>query len=331
MGDTADTPATAPDRVWRRGRAWRLAGALVGVVLLGAAARAVWMNADAFERVRTGLGGAPGSSVVLLAALPLVSWLLTTGVFVALFSARARVGVADMAALVGSSWLLNYLPLSPGLVARVAYQKRAMGIPVRISARVVVESIVAGLAGGAVLLAEIAGGARVLGAPLPPGVGGVLLCLGVLGLLGACARGWIPTLAGAGSLAVLLKYVDTLAWSLRYWTIFGVLGVPVSASQAVAIALVAQVSMLVPGLGNGLGLREWTVGLLASSLPAWWGVGGTGDGATEGGAGAGGAALALALAADLTLRAFEVGCAVVAGLWGGVRLARRRTGFVSRS
>jgi hypothetical protein len=297
-------------------------------VLLGAAARAVWMNADAFGRVRTGLGDAPWASVALLAALPLVSWLLTTGVFVALFSARARVGAADMAALVGSSWLLNYLPLSPGLVARVAYQKGAMGIPVRTSARVVVESIVAGLAGGAVLLAEIAGGAKVLGVALPAGAGGVLLCLGALGLLGACARGRVPVLAAAGLLAVLLKYVDTLAWSLRYWTIFGVLGVPVSASQAVAIALVAQVSMLVPGLGNGLGLREWTVGLLASSLPAWWGAGEAGGWAAVGGAGP---ALALALAADLTLRVFEVGCAVVAGLWGGVRLARRRTGFVSRS
>lgn len=326
MGDTTDTAAPTPATRWSRGRAWRLAGALLGVLLLGAAVRAVWVNADAFDRVRAGLADAPTPSLVLLALLPCLSWLLTTGVFVTLFAPRARVRATDMAALVGASWLLNYLPLSPGLVARVAYQKQAMGIPVRTSARVVLESILAGLAGGAVLLAEIAGGASVLGAPLPPGVGGVLLCLGALGLLGACARGWVPTLAAAGSLAVLLKYVDTLAWSLRYWTIFGLLGVPVSASQAVAIALVAQVSMLVPGLGNGLGLREWTVGLLASSLPAWWGAGGTGGGAIVAGP-----ALALALAADLTLRAFEVGCAVLAGLWGGVRLARRRTGFVSRS
>ncbi|MDX2130905.1 MAG: hypothetical protein SFY69_02485 [Planctomycetota bacterium] len=303
----------------RARRAWRIAGALAGLALLAAAVRAVWMNAAAFDAVRGALADAPAWRIALLGLLPVVSWMLTSGVFTALTTARHPVRTRYMAALVGASWLLNYLPFSPGLLARVAYQKRVLEIPVRTSARIVAESIVLGLAGGCVLLGELAWLPRTW-MLRGGGIGG--LSLGVLAgvLLAGALRGRVPVLGAAYGVALLLKYADTLAWSLRYWTIFALLGVPISATQAVAIALVAQVSMLVPGLANGLGVREWTVGLLAGALPAWmaWGAGASPD-------------VAVALSADLSLRALEVGAAVVVGAACAWRLARGRTRFAPRS
>ncbi|CAG0987502.1 hypothetical protein PHYC_02105 [Phycisphaerales bacterium] len=307
------TAEPANPRESRSRRGWRIAGFAIGVLLIAAAARAVWSRAGELQQVRESLGAESPARLLLLAVLPLASWLLTSGVFWCLTRPRAKVGAGEMAALVGGAWLLNYLPLSPGLLGRVAYQKAALGVPVRTSARIVVESIALGLCGGGLLLCEQIVSAR-MGKPGAIGLSLLLLALLSAGLF---RKGVVGPLIPAYACALVLKYVDTLAWALRYWMVFSVLGAPLTSTQAIAIALVAQVSMLVPGLANGLGLREWVVGVLAASLPTWFLI--------DPHPAAGAATVPLALAADMALRLSEVAMAVPVGLASAIYLSKRRS------
>src|SRR5690606_6920191 len=162
-------------------------------------------------------------------------------------------GLGEMHALIASAWLLNYLPLRPGLVGRIGYHRAVNGIPVKHSVRVLAESVVLGGLAIAVLLA-VALAARGL-APLPA----LLLAAAPAALALAAA---LP-LARAGPLAWRfaaawgLKYADMLAWAARYAVVFALLGAPIDAPSAVLIAAVSQLALLVPFTGNGLGLREW--------------------------------------------------------------------------
>jgi hypothetical protein len=97
-------------------------------------------------------------------------------------------------------------------------------------------------------------------------------------------------------------------WTLRYWVVFAIADSPVTMAQAAAVAAVSQVAMSVPLVGNGLGLREWAVGLLRASLPAWYGVA---------------AASSAGLTADLVNRAAELLVAVPVGLLCAAAVTRR--------
>jgi len=78
----------------------------------------------------------------------------------------------------------------------------------------------------------------------------------------------------------------------------------------VALAIVSQIAMLVPIAGNGLGLREWAIGLTAASL--------TGLDPQAG------------LAADLVNRAVEVLVAVPVGLLSARVVSRRLKATLER-
>ena len=108
--------------------------------------------------------------------------------------------------------------------------------------------------------------------------------------------------------AMGLRVADLIVWTLRYWVVFAIADSPVSMAQAAAVAAVSQVAMSVPLVGNGLGLREWAVGLLRASLPAWYGVA---------------AASSAGLTADLVNRAAELLVAVPVGLLCAAAVTRR--------
>lgn len=289
-------------------RRWRpVAGFVAGLILLAAA---VWAVAS---QDISGVWHAVATRarwVALVGVLALADWLLMSEVFHVLMKPYGVVSRREMRALIGASWLLNYLPMRPGLLGRVAYHKAVNGIAVADSARVVAANIGCGfVAMGLGVLVALA--PRIFGAPGAAVTVAAALAPAVL-IAAPLAAGLLrrPHLSSWG-LAALLRYVDLWVWAARYFTIFRVLGHEIDPGQALAVAVVSQAAGLVPLFGNGLGLREWAVGLTAASLPVW--MSGSGDLGREAG-----------LAADLVNRAAEVAAAVPVGLAGAWWLARRR-------
>jgi hypothetical protein len=287
----------------RRVRA--LLGFAVGILLL---ASAVWVVASrhndlghAMKAVRS----APRLMVGAAVVLPVLNNLVIAMVFLVLTRRYGRVGGVEMCALIAAAWLLNYLPLRPGLFGRVAYHRMVNGIRVRDSIRVMIGNVACGgvAVGAALLVVAVAGWRSASGFGALAGLGSLLVVLTVAALL---SRGtaWGPSIAG-----VFLRYVDLMVWVGRYAIVFSLVGSPIDPLGAVAVASVCQAALLVPFVGNGLGIREWAVGLTAAALPAAF----LADGAGSAG-----------LLADLVNRVAEVVAAVPAGLIGTWWLGRLR-------
>jgi hypothetical protein len=306
----AITPQQPVQPAAPRRRAW--IGFAVGVLLLAGAIVALVTQREAVDRAWTSLKGAHPLAFILLVTLPLVNWILSAESFLALTRRFAPIPRADMTALIGSAWLLNYLPLRPGLFGRVAFHKAVHGVRVRDSARVILDSIIATsiallALGGAALLARSIGPAPLFA--LLVFAPGLVLSTRFAGE----ERGAPAVRAFIG--VVGLKILDGFAWTARYMLAFQLAGSPIGMSEAVAVAVVAQAAMLIPLAGNGLGVREWAVGLLAASLPAWY--------ASETTPGT----MGLGLAADLACRAGEILAAIPAGLLCTSYVSRRLTRF----
>ncbi|MFZ4575915.1 MAG: hypothetical protein ACOYN0_16100 [Phycisphaerales bacterium] len=280
----------------RRGL-WRWLAAAVSVALLVAALVAISRSGVSLSTTRRLVASASTGLVIAGVALPLLNLTISAGVFWVLTRRFGRVGFGEMWALIGAAWLLNYLPMRPGLVGRVAYHRAVNGISVAHGSRVVAESVACSAAAslGAV-------GWSVLGARWPQmgawidAVPFALLAAGAAVAFGVGRKS--PTVAALAA-AMSLRIADLIVWTFRYVVVFAIAGEPISTPQAAAIAAVSQVAMSVPLVGNGLGLREWAVGLMRSSLPAWYGVG---------------AASAAGLTADLLNRSAELCVAVPVGL-----------------
>lgn len=283
-------------------------GFVLGALLLGAAA---WVVIRQGKDLQNAIESARHASWWLVAAalvLPLLNWLLMSVSFWVLMKRHGPVALGEMTCLIGAAWLLNYLPLRPGLIGRVGYHKTVHGIPVAKSVTATVAAIAcSGLAivamVGALVASTMAGSG-------PVSVGAAAAAPLALALIagGALRRthrfGWVP-------LIVAFRYLDLLVWAARYAVAFAIIGRPISAAAAAAIACVCQIAMLVPFVGNGLGLREWAVGVTASSLPK--------DVLTASGA----LATTVGLAADLVNRAAEICGAIPVGLICAARLSAR--------
>ncbi len=300
----------APRR--RRGSfgSWRrVIGAAVGVLLLAAAVWAVWSRGSVVEDSWNTMREAPAWLVGGALVLPLASWLLTAAAFWLLTRRYARVPASDMVQLIGAAWLLNHLPLRPGMVGRVAFHKKYHGMAVGDSIRVMVAAMVcSGVSLGLLLVAAV-GVSRVestlwtaacLAGPTV-GVGAVALFARAVG------ASWWREVAALG-----VRSLDMLAWVGRYAIVFALVGQDVSVERLVIVAAVCQVAMLVPLTGNGIGLREWAVGLTLAALA---GSAATVDMREQ--------AAAIGLAADLLNRAAETVLAVPVGLACSWLLARK--------
>lgn len=287
----------------RRARLRRAAGSVAGMLVLAAAVWAVASQKATLESAWASLRSTPAWMIGLLVLLPAGNLLASAGVLALLMRRHGRVGLAEMTALVAAAWLLNYLPLRPGLIGRVTYHKVFHGIGVAASLGVVLEAITCG-AVAVVLL--IAAGAVV--ARLESGPAAWLVAL-TPGLVAAVASAGLRGANRMRAAAVAVRYADTLLWVLRYLLVFEAIGVPVGFVQAAGAAAVSQAVLLVPIVGNGLGLREWAVGAVSSAMPA-----------VEKGARV---TITAGLAADLLNRALEVLAAVPIGLAGVAYLSRR--------
>lgn len=298
----------------RRPSRWRaIAGFTVGLLLILAA---VWAVASQDVAATWGaIRAAPAWMVAAAFVLPLGNWALMSATFSALMKPFGKVERGEMAALIAASWLLNYLPLRPGLMGRVAYHKAVNRIAVRDSLKTIAGNVGCGFVamGFGALVAASAGLGTDRSFTWIDRWSGVVAAAPAFVLL-AIALGVRMTrapLAASWADASLLRYADLLVWAARYAIVFRIVGHEIDVFGAVAIATVSQAASLVPIVGNGLGLREWAVGLTAAAMPAW--MLGQGDMAREAG-----------LAADLVNRGAEVCAAAPVGLASAWWLGRRR-------
>jgi hypothetical protein len=292
---------------WRQTRWFRLAGFVLGAALVVlAVAAALQQDPQALRRSIEALGQHPWWFVALFLLLPVLNWLSISASIWFLLSRFGRVGMGEMLSLIGMAWLLNYLPMRPGMVGRVAYHKAINKIPVRHTGQTLLEGVV---------ITAVASGIMLLGAVVLRGAeamwGWMLLVLVPMaaGGIGAAVL-WSerPVLArycASGAMRVL----DMAIWAARYALAFAIVGSTIDLPTALILAIASQIAMLVPISGNGLGVREWLIGALAASLPA--------------AVISGDSQLAQGLTADVLNRVVEVLIAVPIGLAGMALIARR--------
>jgi hypothetical protein len=310
MTDTpAELDSPGASRVDRR---WQIAGYAVGVLLFGAAIGAVVVHRDVLVDAVASVRGAPAWLVLLALALPLANWLVVSVSLWVLTRAYGRVGLGEMTALIANAWMLNYLPMRPGMLGRVTYHKVVNGIRVRDSARVIVYATALSATSNVVLGA--------IAVALRDSVGAVGYWIALSLPFIACAVA-IPLVGDRPTVrrllvAMILRHVDMLAWIGRYWAVFALLDVRIGIAGAVAMAVVSQIALLIPFTGNGLGVREWFIGQTAALLPA--------------GVIAGADQMALGLAADLVNRAAELAVSLPVGLAAAWWLTRRLTRLSGR-
>ncbi len=268
-----------------------LIGSVVGILLVVSAIAAIWFSRD---DVLTAISAIQRPSPTLIAAalvLPLLNWLVISWSFCLLYRPTARIRYSEMIALIATAGLLNYLPLRPGMIGRFAYHRKVNKVPLRVSAKVLVQGVAISVLCSAWLLAFAA----------------LLVDQSSVALWVAAALG-VPVLLTIGSIAmhkghehvsVLLaagvaRWLDLLIWSARYWVVFRLIDSPIDLSHAVLFAAVAQVVLFIPLTGNGLGFREWAIGLVASRFVA--------------------TAVTVGLMADLVNRIAELAVAIPIGL-----------------
>jgi hypothetical protein len=287
-------------------RTIRVAGALIGVLLIVAAITAVASRQDAMRSVLDSVRDAPLWMFAALAGSVAASPLLTAAVFYLLTRRYGTVTKGEMGALILTAWLLNYLPLWPGMVSRVAYHRVVNQIPVRASARVIVEAGVLSAIAAGLLAVLLLGVALPLGlsgwSAIAVGASGALVSAVVAGALLMSAR---PPEVWRYLAVIGVRTVELGVWALRYVLAAAIVGAEVSPLMALTIAALVQIAVLVPIAPNGLGVREWAVGLSASVFAA-------------------GISAETGLAIGLLDRGAEVLVAVPLGLLAAAWLARRR-------
>jgi len=289
-----------PFSIWKR-----VLGFCVGFGLLGVALWVVLANRETVVGAFGQAAHAPLWLVVLAVVLPIAHWHLTSVVFWLVTRRFGMVRFGEMHLIIGAASLLNYLPLRPGLFGRIAYHKRVNGIRVKDAVRVtVVCGVLAGVANGLAL------GVALAGYEADTILAWAIVTSPVIVIVGAGIglsiwSGSIFTRSASMTLALGARYADALVWIVRYAVAFALIGRPITPMQATVFAAAAQLAMMVPFVGNGLGVREWAIGL---SLPLM-----EKD-----------AAKTVGLTADLLNRAVEILSAVPIGLVCLAVLARER-------
>lgn len=305
----ADTP---PDEPGGSASKWRArVGFLVGLLLFVAAIVALLNGEDDLRNAWRSMRQAPSWLVALVIGLPVANLVGVAMSFWLISRRYGRVGPGEMNALVATAWLLNYLPMKPGLIGRLAYHKKINHIRYRDSARVIVwaASFTAlstfVLFGLAALIAITGMHVALLLAPLPAIALGTLIAVRADDRRAADPdapprRGHAPVCLGG---ALAFRYTDMLIWSARYWASFKLVGIEIDPAQSAILAVISQVTLAIPVAGNGLGVREWAIGVAAQYLEF--------------------SARAVGLAADVINRAAELMISLPLGLAGWIFITRR--------
>jgi uncharacterized membrane protein YbhN (UPF0104 family) len=251
-------------------------GVVVGLLALGAA---IWLITSHRADFRSAVDSIRRASPGLIAAaivLPALNWFSTTATFWILTRRVGKVGFVEMGALMGSAWLANYLPLKPGLVARIAYHATCNGIHPVASAKVVLQAVVlSALAASSLIVIALGAGLAetasihngiLLGAAI------ALACLLAYAVRFSMRLIKLPAENPAGLVPAMIaafafRGLDALTWVFRYLVAFELVGAPIGLANATALAAVSQAVAALPLVGSVLGVREWVVGTLSSFLP----------------------------------------------------------------
>lgn len=293
-----ETPASRSRKV----RA--IVGFVVGVLLIAAAVRALASNREDFEAALVSARSAPFWMLGAVVMLPMANALIVSWSFWLLMRRLGRVPFADMFHLICSSWLLNYLPLRPGLVGRLVYHKLVHGVSLKASVAVSVAlAMMTGLAAAHMFAVGVAfewgtlAGLGVLAATI----------LAIYFFAGLAAERTPARIFAKRDLryTLLCRYADMLVWTLRFWISFAVVGTPIDAHTAILVAGAVQIAYLFPLTGAGIGVVEWTVGAVAAFLiPS--------------------VSPEMGIAAALVCRVAELPATVVCGLVGSAFIAKGR-------
>jgi hypothetical protein len=254
-----------------------------GAVLMALALWAALRSGHLPENISS-LRSAPASIVAALVLLPVASWLLTSTLFWILTRRFGAIDLREMVALIGDE------------------------IPVRASARVLVEALFCTALAASVavaILAAIAGHTLV---SVATAAGALAAGAAVLGALKRLDR---PLPLALLLLGVLLRVADLAAWWARYWLLLGLAGIHMTPLEVTAVTIASQVASLTP---VQFGLREWAVGGVTSLLR-------TGQGGI----------LAAGLSVDLLNRGLEVIVSIPIGLLCSAAVARRVSAHRARS
>lgn len=283
---------------------------IVGIALL---ALAGWVLASRGGMVSQAWDSARSSPPWLIAsalALPVANLLIIALSFWLLMRREGAIGFGEMIGVIGAAWLLNFAPLRPGLLGRLAYHRAVNKIPVT---RALVVTMVGIAAGGAAVLSTL-----ILAAALGSNGSRSLwaAALAFPAILGLGVTAWLRVRrvdAWVYAATYSLRYLDVLVLVARYAVLFALTGSPTTLSGAVVFAAVCQVTLVVPMVGNGLGIREWAIAFTAAALPA-------------GLLSAAGSPRDAGLVADLANRAAEIVVAlpigVISTLWLAARVKR---------
>lgn len=291
----------------------RLLGFAIGVILLGAALFALWRQQGAMSSAWTNLTGAPLELILLALFLPAISLIATSSTFWLLTCRYGTVGFREMLALLASAWLLNYLPLWPGMIGRLAYHKSVNRIPVADSAKALIWANVLNILAALVFLASSFLGVTLL-EPTSPWI--IVFTSGPVGALGLFAMYAYAKKPEADphvwrTLAALsVRLLEHHLWAARFAVCFALVGAPIAWGPACLIASITALAIAIPITGNSLGVREWAVGAAAWLLPTTLLATAALD-------------LQVGLAADLVNRAMELALAIPLGLASAAWLARR--------
>jgi hypothetical protein len=247
-------PETSPlDRTQRK--LLRRIGTVASVLLVAGASVAIARNQAILDSLSRAFVSPRWDALAVLAATVLAQQVLTATVFWMLMRRHGPVGWGEMNALIASSTLANYVPLQAGSIGRLAYHKVVHGIPVKTSLVVILVAM------GLVAVS--------------------LVALVVVGLwvsragaswwwVAVTPLAWVPLLAGPATRVVgaclVLRTVELLVIAVQSWAAFRLSGWEIEPMTAVGVAVVAAVANLTPFIGNGLGVREWAVGLAAPLL-----------------------------------------------------------------
>jgi hypothetical protein len=253
---------------------------------------------------------APINLVIGLVLLPLANLAISAAAFHVLYRRFGRVGFAELVTLMGSAWLLNYLPFKPGMAGRFAYHRIVNGIELKHSFRTLIESMAC--SGLAAVIGLIACKSANIG-EWSDARFMITMCMIAAGLIvSGCIAGRWRGYAGALTIVAGLRIADLIVWTMRYFAAFTIAGSPISGAQACLVACVSQAAMAIPLWGNGLGLREWSVGWVGSGVVA-------------------SKAATVGLGADLVNRAAELFTALPIGIVCTIVAARRAAVSTTRA
>ena len=156
-----------------------------------------------------------------------------------------------MQELIAASALLNYLPLRAGMFSRIAWHHRVDRIPIINSTKVVFQAMA--VTGAVLLQIGIAlglwwclGGSILVWMLVP--VTSIVLCVTT------------PNLRLIGLLTGI-RLADYGLAVVRYGAAFSLIGVTLSMEATMLIAALAMAASMIPFFANGLGIREWVVGM----------------------------------------------------------------------